>query len=180
MKEKCVEEGMKLAQLLQKLGIRGAGVASASYEDYQRLSKEAEKALQDVDKMTCLSNDERLVIKQELTYLKEQSFKASFLYTSDAGARLLNILANPQFYTEYYKSSEPGRRKRTRENVRVEVWEERDRLHIGIQDKDTGDILISWWDDEARQMFEDGFFKREPGLQESVLEYAEDLGILKK
>ena len=68
--------------------------------------------------------------------------------------------------------------KPTRDDVRVEVWEERDRLHIGIQDKETGDYYVSWWDDDARQMFEDGFFKPAPHLEGSVLEYAEEMGIL--
>ena len=71
-------------------------------------------------------------------------------------------------------------KKLSRDDVRVEVWEERDRLHIGIQNKETGDYLASWWDDEAREMFEQGFFKSEPELKESVLEYAEDMGILEK
>lgn len=70
--------------------------------------------------------------------------------------------------------------KPTRDNVRVEVWEERDRLHIGIQDKETGDYYASWWDDDAREMFEQGFFKSRPNLEESVLKYAEDVGILAK
>jgi len=70
--------------------------------------------------------------------------------------------------------------KLTRDDVRVEVWEERDRLHIGIQNNGTGDYLVSWWDDDAREMFEHGFFKSGPGLKESVLEYAEDMGILEK
>ncbi len=74
----------------------------------------------------------------------------------------------------------PSDSKPTRDDVRVELWEERDRLHIGIQDKETGDYYVSWWDDEARQMFEDGFFKRAPNLEESVLDYAEEIGILKK
>ncbi len=73
-----------------------------------------------------------------------------------------------------------GKSKLTRDDVRVEVWEERDRLHIGIQNKETGDYLKSWWDDDAREMFEQGFFKSEPKLKESVLEYAEDVGILEK
>ncbi len=103
MKEACVEEGMKLARWLLTLGTRGAGVAQASYEDYQRLSREATNALSDVEKMTCLSNDERSVIKKELTYLKEQAEKVNFLYTSDAGARLLHLLSNPQHYLESYK-----------------------------------------------------------------------------
>jgi len=193
MKEKCVEEGMKLARWLQTLGLRGSGVANASYEDYQRLSKQAGEALNDVDSMTCLSPDERSVLKKELTYLKEQAEKVNFLYTSDAGSRLLYILSNPQHYLEYYKPEKeeiklsgkmieiPIERRKTklsRDDVRVEVWEERDRLHIGIQNKETGDYLASWWDNEAREMFEQGFFEREPRLKESVLSYAEDMGIL--
>jgi len=192
MKEACVEEGMKLARWLLVLGQRGSGVASASYEDYQRLSKEAGAALKDVDKMTCLSSNERSVLKSELTYLKEQAEKVNFLYTSDAGSRLLHILSNPQHYLEYYKPEKEvlklggkmreipieKRAKLSRDDVRVEVWDERDRLHIGIQNKETGDYLMSWWDDEARSMFEQGFFKREPRLEESVLSYAEEMGIL--
>lgn len=71
-------------------------------------------------------------------------------------------------------------KKLSRDDVRVEVWEERDRLHIGIQNKETGDYLKSWWDDDARAMFEQGFFKSEPKVKESVLEYAEDMGILER
>src|SRR5487761_2034056 len=66
--------------------------------------------------------------------------------------------------------------KPTRDQVRVERWEERDRLHIGIQVKDTGEYVADWWDDEARQMFEDGFFKSGMHFENSVLEYAEDMG----
>ena len=77
------------------------------------------------------------------------------------------------------KIGHSSKSKLTRDDVRVEVWEERDRLHIGIQNKTTGDYLASWWDDEAREMFEQGFFEREPRLRESVLKYAEDMGILK-
>ena len=75
-----------------------------------------------------------------------------------------------------------SRKKRTpsRDDVRVEVWEERDRLHIGIQDKETGDYYMSWWDDEARIMFVHGFFKSGTKLEESVLDYAEEIGILAK
>jgi len=102
MKEKCVEEGIKLGRWLQMLGVRGASVASASYEEYQRLSKEAGDALTEVDHFTCLSADERSVLKKELTYLKESAGKTNFLYTSDAGARLLYLRSNPQFYLEYY------------------------------------------------------------------------------
>ena len=68
----------------------------------------------------------------------------------------------------------------SRDKVNVVKWEERDRLHIGIQDKETGDYYASWWDAEARDMFEDGFFKSGRQFEESVLEYAEERGILEK
>lgn len=107
MKESCVEEGMKLARWLQMLGMRGVAIANASSEEYQRLSREAGNALKDVDSMTCLSADERSVLKKEFTYLKEQAEKVNFLYTSDAGSRLLSILGNPQFYLDFLKTSSP-------------------------------------------------------------------------
>ena len=80
----------------------------------------------------------------------------------------------------------------TREDVIVTVMEERDRLHIGIVDKATEQISYAdWWDDDARQMFEDGFFKAgivhhqlsqeaDRKMTDSILEYAEDMGILAK
>ena len=86
----------------------------------------------------------------------------------------------PPLYPHVPKSQIKKKKTPTRDDVRVEVWEERDRLHIGIQDKETGDYYASWWDDEARQMFEDGFFKPAPKLEESVLDYAEEMGILSK
>lgn len=83
------------------------------------------------------------------------------------------------------------KRKPSVMEVDVEVWDERDRLMIAIVDKKTGDYISTWWDDDARQMFEDGFFK--PGiihgqisqsadskLTNSVLAYAIETGILSK
>lgn len=59
----------------------------------------------------------------------------------------------------------------TTSNTNLEVWEERDRLHISLE---SGDATIAeWWDDDARQMFEDGFFNRS-SLHESVVEYANE------
>jgi len=58
----------------------------------------------------------------------------------------------------------------------VSVWEERDRLHIKLTGTDDTDL--NWWDDDARQMFEDGFFKSQPDLEESVIEYARERGLL--
>ncbi len=78
-------------------------------------------------------------------------------------------------------------RKPTRAGVSVHSWEERDRLGIWITDTRSDRVLAEWWDDDARQLFEDGFFK--PGttrnqeisgkaFEDSVLGYAEHIGIL--
>lgn len=54
---------------------------------------------------------------------------------------------------------------------RVDVWEERDRLIITVYDKNDKEVA-SWVDDDARQMFEDGFFDSRD-LEQSVLKYLE-------
>jgi len=73
------------------------------------------------------------------------------------------------------------RRLLTRAEVDVNVWEERDRLHIRISDKKRGQRTIAeWWDDDARQMFGDGFFKRGVELKRSVIGYAEEMGLIAK
>lgn len=46
---------------------------------------------------------------------------------------------------------------RTISNTRITVWQERDRLHIALEDMDTDKTLIEWWDEDAQQMIEDGF-----------------------
>ena len=78
----------------------------------------------------------------------------------------------------------------TRNDVSVESFAERDRLGIWITDNRTGKVIAEWWDDEARQMFEDGFFKPAtfarsgelggPEFIESVIDYAENMGWLLK
>jgi len=79
-------------------------------------------------------------------------------------------------------------RKPTRHDVTVEAWQERDRMGIWITDKRTGKTIAEWWDEDAREMFEQGFFKpgvpryswEKPGREfvESVLDYAESVGLL--
>lgn len=77
-----------------------------------------------------------------------------------------------------------------RSDVMVEAWQERDRLGIWITDNRTGESIAEWWDNEAREMFEQGWFK--PGVPQyswekpsrefvaSVLDYAERVGLLAK
>ena len=76
----------------------------------------------------------------------------------------------------------------TRDAVEIGSWQERDRLGIWITDKRTGKTIAEWWDEDAREMFEQGWFK--PGVPqrdidkpsraflESVLDYAESVGLI--
>ena len=77
--------------------------------------------------------------------------------------------------------------KPTRYDVEIGTWAERDRLGIWLTDKRTGKSIAEWWDENAREMFDQGFFK--PGdirqqtitgraFEESVLDYAESVGLL--
>ena len=84
--------------------------------------------------------------------------------------------------------------KPTREDVTVESWTERDRLGIWINEIRTDKTIAEWWDEEAREMFDEGFFKPAiftrggeliPALGgapfiDSVLDYAESIGLLAK
>jgi uncharacterized membrane protein (UPF0127 family) len=78
-------------------------------------------------------------------------------------------------------------KKPARHDVEVGTWAERDRIGIWITDRHTGKTIAEWWDEDAREMFEQGFFK--PGdirqqtitgraFEESVLDYAESVGLL--
>jgi hypothetical protein len=71
--------------------------------------------------------------------------------------------------------------------VAVTTWFERDRAHVALQEVATGEILVDWWDEAVNELFEDGFFKNDsilnqprtlgPAFKESVVAYAEDIGI---
>lgn len=61
-------------------------------------------------------------------------------------------------------------------DINVDVWEERDRLSIILYMGD--ETVAEWWDDDARQMIEDGFFKSGPRLKHSVIRYAEEMEMI--
>ena len=80
--------------------------------------------------------------------------------------------------------------KPSRDDVSVDSWVERDRIGIWVTDRKTNNTITEWWDDDARQMFEDGFFKPAaftssgelggPQFIDSVLDYLEDIDVLLK
>ncbi len=63
--------------------------------------------------------------------------------------------------------------------VHVHVWEERDNLQIELRDTRNEQTIAMWVDEDARQMFEDGFFQRGARLAGSVIQYARDLHLLR-
>ena len=74
----------------------------------------------------------------------------------------------------------------------LDVWSERDRTHIALRWKSgefkDGDVIAEWWDEDAVQMFEDGFFSAKGSilgrlidprpLHASVFAYCETMGML--
>jgi hypothetical protein len=80
--------------------------------------------------------------------------------------------------------------KPTRYDVRVDAHSERDRIGIYVTDERTDKTIAEWWDDDAREMFEAGFFKSgvphlswekpTPEFANSVLDYLEEMGQLAK
>ncbi len=60
----------------------------------------------------------------------------------------------------------------------VDFWSERDRLGIWVTDKLKDKVIFEVWDDEARELFDDGFLKPGDELKESVLKYLNDAGVI--
>lgn len=91
-------------------------------------------------------------------------------------------------YPHVPKSKKKAELKLTRDDVVVNAWQERDRIGIWVDNKWTGKTIAEWWDDNAREMFEDGFFKgavpvyswEKPSTEfvNSVLDYLEYTRVL--
>jgi len=114
----------------------------------------------------------------------------------DAGWKIKIKRSEPRvsILDELWESSAQSQRlpstakKPTRDDVTVETWQERDRLGIWVTDRRTDNVIAEWWDEDARAMFEQGWFK--PGVPQrtterpssvfvdSVLDYAESVGML--
>jgi hypothetical protein len=60
----------------------------------------------------------------------------------------------------------------------VHNWIERDRIGIWVDDTESGEVIFQVWDDEARQLFDDGFLKTGKMLEESVLEYLKEIKVI--
>lgn len=63
--------------------------------------------------------------------------------------------------------------------VKVNTWSERDRNMISILDENVGHDLVTWFDEDAVALIEDGFIKPVGGrnFEESVIAYATEIGV---
>ncbi len=90
-------------------------------------------------------------------------------------------------------SKKAAKAKPTRYDCKIDTWQERDRASVVVTDKRTDKTIAEWWDDDVRQMFEDGFFKGgmggerqlgtekpSPAFVNSVYDYMESVGMLQK
>ncbi len=117
------------------------------------------------------------------------------LYWGDEEAQWVTDLTSKEKRKfEYSVEAQSGFKRRgellTRYDVSVSSFVERDRLGIWITDNRTDKTIAEWWDDDARQMFEDGFFKPATfthsgelggaAFIDSVLDYAEEMRLLAK
>jgi len=124
-----------------------------------------------------LTNVEREVFPtRELVRRTVERFPDRFGITKD------NVV-----FVQFAHFPSTARNKPARDEVEIGTWVERDRIGIWLTDKRTGKTVAEWWDEDAREMFEQGWFK--PGdiryqtitgraFEESVLDYAESMGIL--
>lgn len=112
--------------------------------------------------------------KRELYHLSDYIVSAAISGPAFALSPRTHAKTNP-----HHKRGRDARRYEGA-TYHVEVWEERDRCHIALWRRwmNEDDIVSDWWDDDARQMFEDGFFKRGRQLAESVIAYAKEVGII--
>lgn len=123
------------------------------------------ESLGDADRTDCdlldVSADERAALD-----LAADTVAVAVTYTDQGfiGLRELNDAERDELIAAY---AEP--------EYAVSVWEERDRLHIYLTGTDGTDR--SWWDDDARRMFEDGFFTSSD-IEGSVIDYAREHGLL--
>lgn len=104
------------------------------------------------------------------------SFQEAEATTREALASMAQPKRNPRRVSSSRGVKAGQKRRYPKPPFHVTVWEERDNLQIVLWDADDNEVA-SWTDDDARQMFEDGFFDRRR-LEQSVIEYARYIGIL--
>jgi uncharacterized membrane protein (UPF0127 family) len=126
-------------------------------------------------------------LKRWAVYGDEAAASAEAGWLRSAEKASVAVQRVPGGWAVYKATKQAAVQKRARKDVEIGTWAERDRVGIWLTDKDTGKTIAEWWDDDAREMFEQGWFK--PGdirrqsitgrvFEESVLDYAESVGLI--
>ncbi|MCU1282403.1 MAG: hypothetical protein JWM53_5949 [bacterium] len=71
--------------------------------------------------------------------------------------------------------------RRAMDDTELETWFERDRAHVELRDRLTGQTIVEWWDDEVQQAIEDGFLPErwtKNAAHAAAFEYAEHMGLV--
>lgn len=71
--------------------------------------------------------------------------------------------------------------RRAMDDTELETWFERDRAHVELRDRLTGQTIVEWWDDEVQQAIEDGFLPQrwtKNAAHAAAFEYAEQMGLV--
>ena len=173
----------------EELPERGKGMGHPSSEEEATFPPEARKDLTFCKHMWDLEKTLGRPFTKEEVAKRWESWKELRYRSKTEEERILThslkygIEELPERGSGRHSGTEP-----TRDDVEVHAWQERDHLSIWAEDKRTGESIAEWWDDEARQMFEDGFFKpgvpqyswEKPGraFVDSVLDYLEETGVL--
>jgi hypothetical protein len=72
-------------------------------------------------------------------------------------------------------------RKVRLDDTELHTWSERDRAHVELRDRQTGETIVEWWDDDVQQAIEDGFlphFAPDTALHRAAFEYAKHVGVI--
>ena len=67
------------------------------------------------------------------------------------------------------------------EDTELETWFERDRAHVELRDKHTGQTIVEWWDDDVQQAIEDGYLPHrwtDAEAHQAAFDYAESIGLI--
>ena len=63
------------------------------------------------------------------------------------------------------------------EETQVSTWFERDRAHVCLSNKKTGNTIVEWWDESVYEAIEDGFLNNKD-FHQSSYDYAKSNSLL--
>src|SRR5262249_30520760 len=78
-------------------------------------------------------------------------------------------------------SATPAPRLIGLDDTELETWFERDRAHVALVDKHSGETIVEWWDDDVQQAIDDGFLPHrwsDTKAHEAAFDYAKQVGVI--